>query len=250
MLQYRDFQHKLAPPTGQGLRHGTGGTSEHRDVLVYLAKEADKIKLKIEGTKIPRSEKMDQVCTWSGKIDKSIEGVDAEIKHLGEFLGEVKQKSQMAEKESEKATITKEREQHLAFEKEKLKTKLEYEKTSEEFKKVQTDIDGLPFNSEGYERVKTILKSEYGKTSEIVHAYVSNIMGLPVITGEGPKEINEFYKKLLFNVQSLETLGKLCEVSGNVRAVLDKLKGIKGELVRGHTGWRDWDFGQFIQAIK
>ena len=35
-----------------------------------------------------------------------------------------------------------------------------------------------------------------------------------------------------------------------MRAVLDKLKGIKGDLVRGHTGWRDWDFGQLIQAIK
>ena len=55
-------------------------------------------------------------------------------------------------------------------------------------------------------------------------------------------------KKLLFNVQSLETLGKLSEVSGNVRAVLDKLKGIKADLVRGEEGWRDWDFGQLLQA--
>ena len=189
-----------------------------------------------------------------------------------------------------------EREQQLAFEREKLEMKLEYEKKSEEFKsrkkgkglpgdsglhaklpklslttfdgsfdqwlsfwnkfsaeidatylpavtkfaylkellvtKVRADIDGLPFNSEGYERAKTILKAEYGKTSEIVHAYI-NIMGLPTITSASPKEINEFYKKLLFNVQSLETLGKLREVSGNVRAVLDKLKGIMGDLVRG-----------------
>ena len=144
----------------------------HRDALVYLAKEADMIKLKIEGMKMARSEKMDQVCAWSDKIDKSIEGVDAEIEHLGKCLGEVKQKSQMAEKESEEATIVKEREQHLAFEKEKLKKKLEYEKKSEEFKKAQR------FNSEGYERAKTILQLEYGKTSEIVHTYVSNIMGL------------------------------------------------------------------------
>ena len=113
--------------------------------------------------------------------------------------------------------------------------------------KVRADIDGLSFNSEGYERAKT---SEYGKMSEIVHAYINNIMGLPTITSTSPKEINEFYKKLLFNVQSLEALGKLREVSRNVRAVLDKLKEIKGDLVRGHTGWRDWDFGQLIQAIK
>ena len=94
--------------------------------------------------------------------------------------------------------------------------------------KVRADIDGLPFNAEGYERAKNILKSEYGKTSEIINSFVSNIMGLPTIPGGSPKEIDGFYKKLLYNVQSLETLGNLREVSGNVRAVLDKLKGKKG----------------------
>ena len=82
---------------------------------------------------------------------------------------------------------------------------------------------GLPFNTEGYERAKNILKSEYGKTSEIINAYINNIMGLPTKPSENPKEVDEFYKKLLYNVQSLETLGKLRDVSGNVRAVLDKL---------------------------
>ena len=54
-------------------------------------------------------------------------------------------------------------------------------------------------------------------------------MGLPTIMGENPREVEEFYKRLLFNVQSLETLGKLRDVAGNVRAVLDKLKGIKSD---------------------
>ena len=35
-----------------------------------------------------------------------------------------------------------------------------------------------------------------------------------------------------------------------MRAVLDKLKGIRADLVRGEEGWRDWDFGQLLQAIK
>lgn len=56
-----------------------------------------------------------------------------------------------------------------------------------------------------------------------------------------------FYKKLLHNVQSLETLGKLREVSGNVRAVLDNLRGIKGDLVRGQEGWQEWDFSQLLE---
>ena len=115
---------------------------------------------------------------------------------------------------------------------------------------VRADIDGLPFSTEGYERAKNILKSEYGKTSEIVNAYINNIMGLPTIMGENPREVEEFYKRLLYNVQSLETHGKLRDVAGNVRAVLDKLKGIKSGLVRGHEGWQEWNFRQLLQAIK
>lgn len=97
---------------------------------------------------------------------------------------------------------------------------------------------------------KNILQSEYGKVSEIVHAYVNNIMGLPTVTGTNPKKIDEFYKTLQYNVQSLETLGKLKDVAGNVRAVLDKLKGIKADLVRGHESWQDWNFAQLLQALK
>ena len=67
---------------------------------------------------------------------------------------------------------------------------------------------------------------------------------------EKPREVEEFYKRLLYNVQSLETLGRLRDVAGNVRAVLDKLKGIKSDLVRGHERWQEWNFSQLLQAIK
>ena len=75
-------------------------------------------------------------------------------------------------------------------------------------------------------------------------------MNLPVITGSQPTKVHEFYKTLLFNVQSLETLGKLQDVKGNVRSVIDKLKGIKSDLVRGQSGWQDWDFPQLVKALK
>ena len=81
---------------------------------------------------------------------------------------------------------------------------------------IRNEVDGLPFSSEGYERAKTILNSEYGRTSEIVNTYIQNIMNLPVITWSQPATVHEFYKTLLFNVQSLETLGKLQDVKGNV----------------------------------
>ena len=116
--------------------------------------------------------------------------------------------------------------------------------------KVKTDIDGLPLTSEGYEKAKNILKSEYGKTSEIVNAYVQNILGLPVVTTAHPRGVNQFYKTLLYNVQSLETLGKIERVNGMARSVLDKLEAIKRDLVRGHEDWQEWDLPRLVIALK
>ena len=55
---------------------------------------------------------------------------------------------------------------------------------------------------------------------------------------------------MLFNVQSLETLGKLKEISGYVRMSIDKLQGIRGDLVRTDDNWREWDFPKFAEALK
>ena len=38
------------------------------------------------------------------------------------------------------------------------------------------------------------------------------------------------------NVQYLETLGKLKDVTGNARCVLDKLKGVKADLGTDNAG--------------
>ena len=51
-------------------------------------------------------------------------------------------------------------------------------------------------------------------------------------------------KTVLYNVQLLETLGKIERVNGMIRSVLDKLEGIKADLVKGHLvqafmKWRD-----------
>ena len=112
------------------------------------------------------------------------------------------------------------------------------------------DIEGLPFSESGHKRAKNMLEKEYGRTTEIVNSYITNIMNLPVVSGFNPKKIQEFYKVLSFNVESLETLGKLDQVKGNVRSVLDKLKGIKADLVRGQDNWQEWDFRQLVTAIQ
>ena len=89
---------------------------------------------------------------------------------------------------------------------------------------VRSDIDGLPFTEEGYSKAKDILEAEYGQSAEVVNAYIVNINNLPVISGTDPAKIHQFYKQLRYNVQSLETLDKLHDVRGNVRATLDKIR--------------------------
>ena len=115
---------------------------------------------------------------------------------------------------------------------------------------VRTTVDGLPFTIEGYERAKSILKTNYGKVSEIVNAYVNNVMSLPAIHGANPNKIMEFYQKLSPNLQALETMGKLKEINGYVRMTLDKLEGIKGDLVRTDDNWQEWDFPKLLEALR
>ena len=62
--------------------------------------------------------------------------------------------------------------------------------------------------------------------------------------------MHEFYKTLSYNVQSLETLGKIERVNGTTRNVLDKLKGIKAGVVRGEQEWQDWDLTRLVTALK
>ena len=116
--------------------------------------------------------------------------------------------------------------------------------------RVRKGIDGLPFTTEGYERAKSILKSNYGKMSEIVNAYIENILALPFISGTQPAKVHDFYEALLYNVQSLETLGKTSECVALVRGILNKLPGIKAELVQGHPEWQSWNFTQLLNALR
>ena len=116
--------------------------------------------------------------------------------------------------------------------------------------KVRLLIDGLPFNTEGYQRAKAILTSKYGKPSEVANAHIQAIMSLPVINNSNPVRIHEFYEKLLTSVQCLETMGKLTEIKGYVRLTLEKLPGIRSDLVRIDDEWQEWNFGQLVDALR
>ena len=98
----------------------------------------------------------------------------------------------------------------------------------------------MPFTAEGYNRAKSILKTTYGKESEVIKAYTKEIMDLPHISNVNVKRIHEFSEKLMYCVQSLQTLGKLQRVEGNVAMTLDKLPAIRGDLVRTDPDWENW----------
>ena len=115
---------------------------------------------------------------------------------------------------------------------------------------VRPSIGGLPLTTEGYERAKNILKLKFGKESEIVNAYVDGIMSLPSIYGANPNKVSQFYEKLCSNVQALETMGKLGEVNGYVRMTLNKLEGIRGDLMRTDDDWQEWRFPQLVEVLR
>jgi hypothetical protein len=55
----------------------------------------------------------------------------------------------------------------------------------------------------------------------------------------------------LFNVESLETLGKLDTIEGVIYYIVKKLDVVKSELVAHvETNWRDWTFRDLLDALQ
>ena len=75
-----------------------------------------------------------------------------------------------------------------------------------------------------------------------VKACVQNILDLPRINGTIPQK--------WYNVQSLETMGKLGDVRGNVALTIDKLSGIRTDLVCNDNSWQNWDFLKLCDALS
>ena len=124
--------------------------------------------------------------------------------------------------------------------------------------KVRAFVDGLPFSTEGYERAKTILKTRYGKESEVANAHIQSIISLPTVPGTDARKINRFFETLVANTQTRKTLyffqlthgGKLKEVKGFVRSTLDKLPGIRADLVRSDDDWQESGFSEMVEALR
>ena len=71
----------------------------------------------------------------------------------------------------------------------------------------------LAFNAEGYTRAKVILESACGKPKDVGKVYLQKIVGLPGFTYHNVSKIHKFREKLLANVHSLETIGKLHQIN-------------------------------------
>ena len=80
--------------------------------------------------------------------------------------------------------------------------------------RVRSTLDCLPFTEEGYDRALKFLQGKYGHPNEVAGAYVINLLELVSITERDATKIHHFYEKLLFNVESLATLGKLETIQG------------------------------------
>ena len=116
--------------------------------------------------------------------------------------------------------------------------------------KVRRLLDGLPFTSEGYAEARDVLQKRYGQSSEVVSAYVRAILELPTIEERDVAKIHSFYKTLLFNVESLQTLDCLEKLDAAVRFTFDKLVVIKSELAMTNEKWSEWTFIEFVNELE
>ena len=111
-------------------------------------------------------------------------------------------------------------------------------------------IEAFPFTVEGYNCAKSISKENFGKDSKIIKVFTKEILELPTVTVVNPKAISEFRERLTYNVHALQTLNKLEQLNGAPLMTLDKLPGIRGDLVRKDLEWEKWDFAKLSEAIR
>ena len=88
----------------------------------------------------------------------------------------------------------------------------------------------------------------YAKEGGIVKVYVQNILDLPRIKGTNPQKNPSVLRKTAVKVHSLETMGKLGDVRGNVALTIDKLAEIRRDLIP-NDNWQNWDFVKLCDAL-
>ena len=72
---------------------------------------------------------------------------------------------------------------------------------------------------------KDLLTRRYRKTSEVEGAYVRNILQLHTVRKRDAKKNHEYYEKLIFSIESLQTLQIINKLNTAVCFTFDKLDG-------------------------
>ena len=75
-------------------------------------------------------------------------------------------------------------------------------------------------------------------------------MKLPTIKERDVAKIHSFYKTLLFNVESLQTLESLEKLDAAVRFNFDMLEVIKSEPAMTNEKWSEWTFIEFVNELE
>ena len=97
---------------------------------------------------------------------------------------------------------------------------------------------------------RVFLNQNMEKNLRLLRLIPKQILDLPQITDSDAEKIHDFTYKLTYCVQSLETMGKLKQIKGNVAITLDKLSGIRSDLLRTYPEWEDWDYIKLSEALK
>ena len=92
--------------------------------------------------------------------------------------------------------------------------------------------------------------TKYGKPNEIANAHIQNIMSVPQINNENSQNVHVFSEKLLCSFQALDTMRKIKEMNGYVKVTLDKLQGVRADLVRNDGNQQDWIFQQLVKVLE
>ena len=105
--------------------------------------------------------------------------------------------------------------------------------------RVRLLVESLHFTPERYSRAKSVFLGQFGKSTEIAAAHIQCINSLLVIRNSHVNRIHDFYEKLVIDVQAHDTTNKLKERNWYVRLTLDKLPGMRADLLRIDEDWQE-----------
>ncbi|CAB3996422.1 Collagen alpha-1(XXVII) chain B [Paramuricea clavata] len=211
----------------------------HCATIKSITNSINEMRVAVEEIKIQAETDITEITAWNTEIDNKLAESDKVVEELRTWLDQ---------RRKEKDNVA--RDEQIQFETMLFKTRMEFET-----KLASAKVETLTINKEGnlqegYNKAKSILKDRYGKESEIIKSYVKDIMDLPYIHGANPKKIRDFSERLNHCVQALQTMNRLSQVNGNVAMTLDKLPGIRGDLVRTDPDWERWTFVQLSEAVR